>query len=1046
MDKIHLFNDVFAFRHNGNRVERFAIANHNPRLFFHLMMRIQLLLINNMNLMLRGKHRFFHIKEQPSPEIDKDKDVQPETPKAKIDDKAAPFISTVKKITNVIENRPPEQWKIFPGKNVKADFNFVAPKVDFKGMVLSEDEKKIVEEKALGQFKAAMKVMDNSIADASLEMVGEKKEHPELLETLNKFSGRYLDVYKAYIEVLQEEKELFFPPEIAIAKSYGYTHAQIKDLMAPSQWYQRECSLLKEKIKNLSPSTALGDGFIYHLALNDFNPEALKNLKGDGMVEGTECSQLDLTEALKDPKIAAAVEGFCSRINGNPKEGKAIKDLGKKMLGFRSSIATIEQFKEKLASFDITQTIDLQDPAVALQEELKGRIGDGRKEPGYIADPQSLIDIVAGKREDMDASAQLRHKLYFIYKSKGIANEIAASPEMVAKVNAKLAKNGWQLENGVCDFLRAKSPGSPVFKLGNYAAENHKGIRTPVTPEEVQARFEADQAFTFEDGERIAAGRHRNVDELNRPFRFKMSREEELTYLKLIENTRDREFVSKLGSFAKNNPSKFLGKPDAGSFEHSVEALKKSMEQPWIPGKDFWNVATSSTCDSPYLKAVEALGLPQQAGISGSTDQTLTMAGIVGITSVEEINRLRLMYLGWMTSCDDHSVDEILTSAKAFGVPYTPAPDYYKQIYPQDPRFVDKVAAGQKKRGYELPDYYLSSEFAAKTLASLRSEKEAVQAKAVADKLASNSLFLKAFVSPPKTETEDLFHKDAWVPFMRKLNTPKKHAPDNGKIKFTYNPVTKTMEPHERAAEPFYTGTKKTSVSLLPTHGKILPYGWEEDESVGLLFDREGSPFKENYIFKEDALTDNKWWRRFYTKSEIEQPDFLEKLARDVEQIQSGNGTGKKQSFDHLRMNSLDELIAKIEKVSKFRKHNEILASLKKDKIEGVFTLNKKVDQNAEGSELYARLKGIISKISMKNDEGVDVPLFIIDQARDKGLHLYSSEEQLKDLQKLKENNGGEFDAVVEYLAVKTKLDQQSIALSLKNELADLEKQFELVA
>lgn len=990
-----------------------------------------------------GKPAWMQILDVKSPEEALPADIAP----LQAGEQKPSVNATAAKTTKVYAERKPAEWKNFGGKGKAApEFNFVAPEIDFQGLNLTAEEKKAVEEKVLEKFKTAMKVMDNSIADASLDMVREKDLHPELLETLNKFSRRYLDVYKAYVEVLQEEKEPFFSADIGVAKSVGYTHAQIKALVGPSVWYQQQCSALMNAIDKVSSTPHLAEGLIYHLSKNDFNLKALDNLSQDPLVtvSGSKCTQLELHKALtSSPEIAAAAKEFCQAINTNAKDGPILKDLKNKFFAFDGRIEVVEQLKEKLAACDLTKTIDQQSLAVAVEEELKGRIADGTNEPGYIS-PADLIEILEGKHEDMDPAALLRHELYFIYKSKGIANEIAAAPEMVKKVNAKLAKNGWQLDNGVCEYLHKASPNTPVFKLGTYALENHKGLRSRATPDEVKASYDKCPKFTFADGERVADGVDVHTDELNQPYRFKLSKQEEMAYLKLIENTNDKEFVSKLGAFGQKMPAELRGKADPMYFENAVEALKKSTEQPWIPGKHFWKLNDSSGNDSPYLKAVDALGLPRQAGISGSTDQTLTMAGIVGITSEEEINRLRLMYLGWMTSCDDHSVDEILTSAKTFGIPYTPAPDYYKQIYPQDERFVEKVAAEQKRRGLELPDYYLSHGYVEQTLAAVRREKEASQAKAVADKLASNSLFMKALQG--QSAADDIFEEGPFEKYLNHLDAPKKPPRDNGKIKYTYNPLTKQLEPHQKPSTPFYTGTKKTAVTLLPTNGKILPYNWDVTDNVGLLFDRAETPYKEKYVFTADALTDNKWWRRFYTPKQIQQPGFQDLLAHDVKQIQSNNGVGKNQSFDHLRVNSLAELADKINQAVDFQPHNEILASLSIDGVVGVFAFNKKVDQNAEGSALYTRLKGIANKVGMKLSRGVDVPLFVIDQAQNKGLELYSTDAQIEDLRKLKENAGGEFDAVVEYLVVKTKLDRQEIANLLRNELADLGKHLAIAA
>lgn len=937
-------------------------------------------------------------------------------------------IKIANKVNKTYQERRPEEWKIF-SDDQKAEFNYVAPVVNFDGLNLTEEEKQAVQERALKEFKASMRALDYSIADASLDTVADVQNNPELTETLNKFSDRTLDMYKAFLEVLQEEKAPFFKAEIGVAKSFGYSHEDIKNLIGPSKWYIKECDALKEKFLKEGISEEIAVACIHYLSENQYRNRSLRNLKNkpNETIAETGCKKKDLISALKNKNVAAAARKFCDTINGNP-EGKEIKNLSKKFKDFGGSITTIENVKQSLALYDESQTLDLQDPRTALLEEIKSRLGDGIKEPGYI-EPELMLNLLEGNGLGNDPVDLMRHKLYFIYKSKGIANEIAKSPEMIKKVNEKLAQRGWQINSDVCEYLR-KHKEQPIFGLGSYAVENHTSqIRGRASPEQIQEAVENSPRLTW--GEAEAAARRTDAvarDVLFQPFRYRMSPEEEMTYFASV--------------FGRHHVTLLSPTTDRMAFERLLEASKRNERQPWIPGRNYFNVNNSSNNNCPYLEAVDALGLPQQAGISGSTDQTLTVAGMLGITSVEEIKRLRMMYLGWMTSSDDHSVDEILTSARSFGIDYTPSPDYYREIYPESPGFERRIAEGQARRGFKLPEYYLSKEYAAECLANLRKEKEAAQAEVVKNKLINNELFMRALVAKPEAKINDPFQDNTWNGFLRKLNNPKKSSSNPDLIKYTYNHLTGQMELHPKSQEPFYTGTNKLSVSLVPSHGKILPYKWDEDESVGLLFDRNGSEFKDKYIFEKDALTDNKWWRRFYTKEETEQPDFQEKLQRAVREIQSRDGVGANASCNHLRLSSMEELSARINKVAKFNEHNEILASLHKDKILGVFAFNKKTEENQVGAEYYTLLKGISKKIRLKEKEGVDVPLFVFDHARDKGLELYSTEKQAQDIQILKENKNGEFDALVSYLAAKSKSNKDKVASVLKKELARLEKYF----
>ena len=67
-----------------------------------------------------------------------------------------------------------------------------------------------------------------------------------------------------------------------------------------------------------------------------------------------------------------------------------------------------------------------------------------------------------------------------------------------------------------------------------------------------------------------------------------------------------------------------------------------------------------------------------------------------------------------MVDGEDHSINEIMTSAKGFGLNYTPSPQGYQDIYPQDEEFIKKLEKAQLANGSELPDKCLTQEYALK--------------------------------------------------------------------------------------------------------------------------------------------------------------------------------------------------------------------------------------------------------------------------------------------------------------------------------------------
>lgn len=132
----------------------------------------------------------------------------------------------------------------------------------------------------------------------------------------------------------------------------------------------------------------------------------------------------------------------------------------------------------------------------------------------------------------------------------------------------------------------------------------------------------------------------------------------------------------------------------------------------WIPGKAWFKPSLLKDCHNcpyatKYLTAVEENQLEQYSSISASADRMLTSAMFLDFTTKEDLYRARLATLS-MIDALDHNAHEILFACKSFGLPFSFTPDFYKEIYPIDPQFTEKIRMAQKKRGFLMPDEYLS--------------------------------------------------------------------------------------------------------------------------------------------------------------------------------------------------------------------------------------------------------------------------------------------------------------------------------------------------
>lgn len=135
----------------------------------------------------------------------------------------------------------------------------------------------------------------------------------------------------------------------------------------------------------------------------------------------------------------------------------------------------------------------------------------------------------------------------------------------------------------------------------------------------------------------------------------------------------------------------------------------KDIRYQWSAGAAALKPATvKEKPDNLYLKAADELHLPLVAGISGTTDGIMATINVLGLNSKEEMSLARMACLAFFVDTKSHSVYEVMTSSKSFGLKFHPSPDYYKQIDPIETGFLKDLEISQSKRGFKMPDYYLS--------------------------------------------------------------------------------------------------------------------------------------------------------------------------------------------------------------------------------------------------------------------------------------------------------------------------------------------------
>ena len=272
------------------------------------------------------------------------------------------------------------------------------------------------------------------------------------------------------------------------------------------------------------------------------------------------------------------------------------------------------------------------------------------------------------------ATGNLREMMYIPFRvAHRFTSKLFANPDHVDRVNALLKEKWgdscWQLNKDFIDELRVKNEGK---QTGIYAFGAYAEARSGVTPEEGLSR--EDQPIAFRQA---YAERNPTVSTQIETARIPLS---------------EREILAQTG-----------------------DKLKKSDKRvEWLPGEAWMRVLESRAHTT--IRAADETGDLMLTGISGSTDFIMTMGFMIGLFDNLGLAKEKTMRdcmvacLGWMVDARDHSAHEILTAAKSFGLAYTPGPDSYKQIRPGDDAFINDLKLAQEKRGYRMPEYYLSAE------------------------------------------------------------------------------------------------------------------------------------------------------------------------------------------------------------------------------------------------------------------------------------------------------------------------------------------------
>ena len=315
---------------------------------------------------------------------------------------------------------------------------------------------------------------------------------------------------------------------------------------------------------------------------------------------------------------------------------------------YQTGISKVQRY----LTVDIEQRMMLEiqqriiNPSAFLGETEYGNLG---------ANILAMLNVV--KKGDPNPVSEFRNRMYFVYMLNDFVNELMEMDAWsIESINRYLLKKyQWSIDITFIRFLKERRKDiayiPPLFRYGAYADLNNKILRKHA---------------------------------ISRPHPEKLS----------LSRLSDREKIVLYGTSDPKNVDFFNHQ------EVIIYSGKNVFELILDP-----EILKSQGAVEPairYVEVIHQLGIPVITGISGTYDQSVTMANFVGLlNSQEHIKKICLVYIAFMVPNQDHTVHEILTSSKSFGVPYNASPLLHTKVL--DETFAKEVDALMKeKHGFTI--------------------------------------------------------------------------------------------------------------------------------------------------------------------------------------------------------------------------------------------------------------------------------------------------------------------------------------------------------
>ncbi|MED7820322.1 MULTISPECIES: hypothetical protein [unclassified Francisella] len=882
-----------------------------------------------------------------------------------------------------------DQWN----KNADLDFD---KDIDFNLYSNNIEINKLL----YAEYNKSMDTIDESIVDAIINLYLSETNYT-LLNYARKLSNRFYQLLKGYCSYISHNKIcMYVSPNVGVLKQHGFTFKDIDSLVL--NWYSiSQCEqnqktfssiinslgenneVIRGELENCGIDVGLLSKTI--LLLRDFAHLTIDNITiiMQELVEDfhkSKIMELDSNEikildyfgriilennfSPNDSKVF--IENSILNIEERPIKSisKDFKMILRRVNEFNSSSfiignkSSLNNIYLKLRRVEIIHNLSIyiynkREKINIIKENLFRKevfngnfnqclikeiqyriIGDGNLNNAYGSmgtNPQVWVNsFEKGFNNSGNVLSEFRCRMYFVYMLNHFCNEIIEDTYMRAYINNYLKDKNykWQIDDNFIDLLISYKKDElnylpPIFRYGSYAILNKK-MRSLVT------------------SNRLYKKKYNNLSE------GKTTDKDHISIKTYNRHTSKYPLSSKESLGLKGNFVD-ISKPDDATYSSGSTLFKLKVTD----DKDIQNFINRSIFYNMKLPS----------GISGTLDQSLTMAGLVGIgidsdlkPNYSELYILRMAYITFMRLPYDHSIHEIMTSSKSFGMKYSFNVSFCKDIYPFDKRLLDLINQYQREKNRLSPHEVFNNRLSDFDTIIKQNYIDSFQKYKMVFKICREgyALIRSVYIDHGhfSKEIESLKYPattrylDMWD---HKRDRSIYCNPATGEI--SRREVSEIRGSALNKNGELKNSTKKRSVTLLSPNGDTQVFHSLFGDVLGedyiiTMYNYDLVNNKDNkYVFDENAYTNTRWWL-------------------GEESILSDNPQ-KYISFKKLREKSMGEAL-----MQNRHSFNELLVGLNKEALIGVCIDIDKSLYNAYLSLLYCYLY-------IKNKLGLSLPLFV---------------------------------------------------------------------